>query len=139
MKAITIQEPFATLIVRGYFDPVLGIVRRKDVENRRWPTRYRGPLAIHAGKGTDYLDDFDLEFFGLKAADMAFGQVIGIVEMYDCLPLARCHDSQWAEGPWCHCYRNPRPVGPVPCKGALGLWDVPEDVLAAIQGRPVLA
>lgn len=41
MKALTISQPYASLIARG----------EKFVENRRWPTPYRGPLAIHAGKG----------------------------------------------------------------------------------------
>jgi hypothetical protein len=133
VKAITIQQPWAHLIVHGYFDPQTGDVRRKDVENRCWPCSHRGPLAIHAGKGLDYLHA--AEGYGLNVADMRFGAIVGIVEMYDCLPLAQCHDSQWAEGPWCHLYRKPRPVGPVPCKGMLGLWAVPADVLAAIQGR----
>jgi len=39
MRAITIWQPYATRIAEG----------RKTVENRVWLTRYRGPLAIHAG------------------------------------------------------------------------------------------
>lgn len=140
MKAITIQQPWAHLIIHGYFYPQTGSVRRKDVENRDWRSKYRGPLLIHAGKGTDYLDDDDLEMYGLKVSDLAFGKVIGIVEMFDCLGLRDCPDSQWAGGAaFCHLYRNPRPIDPIPWKGALGLWDVPEELLAMIQGRPVLA
>jgi len=45
MKALTISQPFASLIASG----------SKFVENRTWPTSYRGPLAIHAGKGTQYM------------------------------------------------------------------------------------
>lgn len=29
----------------------------KRVENREWPTSYRGPLLIHAGKSREWLDD----------------------------------------------------------------------------------
>ena len=46
MKAITISQPWAHLIVRG----------EKRVENRTWPTEHRGPLAIHAGKSLAELD-----------------------------------------------------------------------------------
>ena len=39
MKALTIKEPWATLIIDGY----------KKYEFRSWKTNYRGKLLIHAG------------------------------------------------------------------------------------------
>ncbi len=42
MKAITIRQPWASLVALGV----------KTVETRSWHTRYRGPLAIHAGLQT---------------------------------------------------------------------------------------
>src|SRR5216683_3431530 len=50
MKALSIQQPFAWLIVNGY----------KDIENRTWNTNYKGFVLIHAGKqvdGTFFADD----------------------------------------------------------------------------------
>ena len=41
MKAISIMQPWATLIAEGH----------KRIETRNWTTYYRGPLAIHASKG----------------------------------------------------------------------------------------
>jgi len=38
MKALSIQNPYAYFVASGL----------KDVENRRWQTRYRGKLVIHA-------------------------------------------------------------------------------------------
>jgi activating signal cointegrator 1 len=43
MKAITIIQPWATLIALG----------EKKFETRSWATKHRGPLAIHAGKKID--------------------------------------------------------------------------------------
>ncbi len=43
MKVITIKQPWATLIVKGY----------KEYEFRTWKTKYRGEILIHAGKGID--------------------------------------------------------------------------------------
>jgi hypothetical protein len=43
MKSITIIQPWATLIALG----------EKKYETRGWPTKHRGPLAIHAGKKID--------------------------------------------------------------------------------------
>ncbi len=40
MKAITLWQPWATLVAIG----------AKRFETRSWSTHYRGPLAIHAAK-----------------------------------------------------------------------------------------
>ena len=40
MKAITIWQPWASLLVSG----------QKKYETRSWATSYRGPIAIHAAK-----------------------------------------------------------------------------------------
>lgn len=39
MKALTIRQPWASLIAVG----------AKSIETRSWPTKYRGELLIHAG------------------------------------------------------------------------------------------
>lgn len=39
LRAITLHQPWATLVALGV----------KSIETRSWSTRYRGPLAIHAG------------------------------------------------------------------------------------------
>lgn len=41
MRAITLTQPYATLVAIG----------AKRIETRGWATSYRGPIAIHAGKG----------------------------------------------------------------------------------------
>lgn len=40
MKTITLHQPWASLVALGV----------KTIETRSWPTKHRGPLAIHAGK-----------------------------------------------------------------------------------------
>lgn len=45
MKALTVQQPYASLIASG----------EKWIENRSWHTNYRGPLAIHAAKSSKYI------------------------------------------------------------------------------------
>ena len=53
MKALSIRQPWAWLIANGY----------KDIENRSWPTGYRGQFLIHAAKGmtrAEYEDGADL-------------------------------------------------------------------------------
>lgn len=43
MKVITIKQPWATLIAKGY----------KKYEFRSWNTKYRGEILIHAGASVD--------------------------------------------------------------------------------------
>ena len=40
MKALSLTQPMAWAIFHG-----------KDVENRTWPTKFRGKVYIHASKG----------------------------------------------------------------------------------------
>lgn len=47
MKALTLTQPWATLVAIG----------AKRIETRSWNTNYRGPLAIHAAAGK-YVDDY---------------------------------------------------------------------------------
>lgn len=132
MKAITISQPYASLIASG----------EKWIENRTWSTSYRGQIAIHAGKGTQYLTRSEL-------AGVPHGCVIAIAELTACVSLAEvqkfCADRPYfasggckksgrtwqaillhehAEGPICWVLRDVRKLEfPVPCKGAQGLWE----------------
>lgn len=47
MKALSVKQPYATLICAGV----------KDIENRAWSTDYRGRVLIHASTWTISLDD----------------------------------------------------------------------------------
>ena len=72
MKALTIKQPWASLIVNKY----------KMYEFRSWKTNYRGKILIHAGLSTDkkYLDSF--EKYNLKYIN---GAIIGEAEVVDCI------------------------------------------------------
>lgn len=132
MKAITIGQPHAWAVIFG----------DKPYENRSWFLHYRGPLLIHAGKSREWLDDLAEYRDTPPIRDLAFGAIIGIVDAVDCLrpwdtPATKnglLHPT--ATGPWCHAYSGPVPLDePVPCKGQLGLWEVPQDVLEKVMAR----
>lgn len=116
IRCLTVQQPWAWAIIHG----------QKRCENRAWPTKYRGPLLIHAGKSRDAVDEYNTDHVGLDDDDkLAFGAIIGIVDLVDCVELANVgpeHDD-YATGPWCWILANPRPVEVTACKGALGLWE----------------
>lgn len=142
MKALTICQPYAHLIC---------VTRSKRVENRTWPTRYRGPILIHAGKSRAWLDvDVDretgVEFdrsHEVALSEMAFGAVVGAAILIDCLHIdtirAGQHDKRlpWLRGhehtggPWCWLLGQRRAFpSPVAFQGSQGLFDIPESIVA---------
>lgn len=125
MKALTVCQPYAELLIAGL----------KPVENRKWRTAFRGRLWIHAGKSKDWLDDEELHPSELAVMrPLVFGAIIGAVDIVDCCSVDKLslelQQSHHANGPFCLVAQNPRRLEqPVPCRGALALWDVPADVV----------
>ena len=72
MKAITIKQPYASLIAAGI----------KTYEFRTWKTKYRGELLIHAGKG---VDKKAMEKFKKYNLDYPSGCIIAKVNLVDCV------------------------------------------------------
>jgi len=127
MKALTICQPYAELIACG----------EKLVENRTWPTAYRGPLLIHAGKSRAWMDEDD-EDEKRRYADVPFGAVVAVADLIDCVRVERLpthlRDHPHAHGPWCWVLATVRRVpSPISCRGAQGLWVPDADILAAVR------
>ena len=120
MRAITIRQPWAELIVRG----------EKDVENRSWRTKHRGPLLIHAGAQA-YRESFAEHGVPDDAERSA---IIGVVEVVDC---KQERTSTWhEEGSWgWYLARAKRFRKPIPMKGRRGLFEVPDRKVAAQLGQ----
>ena len=79
MKAITIKQPWATLIAVG----------EKKFETRSWKTAHRGQLAIHAGKSIDKdaYEEFEdvLKRHGYNSIkDLPTGVVLATVDLIEC-------------------------------------------------------
>ena len=103
------------------------------MENRSWPTRYRGPLVIHASRSRRYLaGDYAGLLPGLPPVEqLDFGALVGIVEVVDCVPLAEVEGDPFAVGPWCWMLRAPRAIRPVPYRGQVSFFDVPARLVRA--------
>ena len=93
MRAISVRQPWAALIVLGI----------KDVENRGWRTRYRGPVLIHASAGRSQLSLSDIaRDYGVAVGDelaqlsALMGGIIGEADIVDCVNASA---SQWFDGP----------------------------------------
>lgn len=126
MKALSIRQPWAWLIVNGH----------KPVENRTWESLYRGPILIHAGQAMTRADYEACWFF--IAGDMRITHVTnllpqpedlprgGIVGRADLTGCVREHASPWFCGPFGFELANVRPLPFAPLKGALGLFNTEE-------------
>lgn len=97
MKAISIKQPWASLIAHGI----------KDIENRTWkcPKNYIGQrVLIHASKKYAGWKELPLNFIqrdmskGFSFDNLPKGAIIGSVVIADCV---QNHPSVWAEkGCW---------------------------------------
>lgn len=119
MKVITIKQPWAWLILHGF----------KDMENRTWYTRHRGPLAIHASARLEQAQ-FDAardiaEPLGIEIPDeIETGAILGTVELTKCVTN---YQSPWAFGPYHFILKNPELLAkPIPARGQLWIWDGPD-------------
>lgn len=84
MKALSIKQPWAQLIIMG----------AKDVENRSQRTSFRGRFAVHVSLKRASYEDVDVEAIPpdlrepVKWAwerNASAGRVIGTVELIDCI------------------------------------------------------
>lgn len=126
MKVLTIKQPWAGLI----------LAHGKDIENRNWPTKLRGRIAIHSSARIDPGDLWDahclldhplLEHLA-RAGVRQFhgpgfqpGHILGTVEIVDCVTAS---ESPWFFGPYGFVLRDPVLFKePIPAKGKLGFWE----------------
>jgi hypothetical protein len=165
MKALTLTQPFATLVAIG----------AKHFETRSWSTDYRGPLAIHAAKGltpvggaAGLVQFYWREPFRQALAGAGFsaeldhelprGAVVAVCDLVYCLPTGEVREDLTAnaladiEGetelafgdfsPGRYAWRlaNVRMLDKtIACKGALGLWDVGAELAGLIDSALVVA
>ena len=155
MKALSIKQPWASLIVYGI--PVLEPVPYEDgkgtslqntnkvifknIENRAWPVPkcFSVPqrIYIHTAKRDD---DFDSSFKWLcNLLDGAYGFIllhyskqiprgalIGEVDVIDCVDKT---NNPWFIGPYGFVLANPKPYeNPMPCRGKLGFFEPDIDI-----------
>lgn len=123
MKALTIKQPWASLIVNGY----------KEYEFRSWKINYRGKILIHAGMR---LEKAIAESYKEYNLNYTMGAIIGEAELVDCILVDDCFNKKLNKA-------NPLVYGrsdhvgvyawklanikkykePIFIKGKLGLWN----------------
>lgn len=127
MIALSVRQPWAWLIVNGF----------KDIENRDWPTNFRGQFLVHAGKKLT-VADYDAAMLFIEAfvdpallakvppmAELPLGGVVGAAVLVDCV---QAHPSPWFTGAGSggHGFVIDRamPIPFMPWKGRLGFFNI---------------
>lgn len=138
MTAITIHQPWATLIALG----------EKRFETRSWATKYRGPIAIHAAKKVDLKICLEEPFrsilarHGYTADNLPTGAVVAICQLQECHKVIEDYGSSalvgedltrimrpeydfgWYEiGRYAWELTDIKQIDPVSAKGQQGLWN----------------
>ena len=125
MKALTLKNPWASLVINGY----------KEYEFRTWKTNYRGKILIHAGLS---LENDQVNKFKNYNLSYIKGAIIGEAILKDCILVDEKFNKELY-------FKNPLVYGnnhignyawklikikkypePIYIKGKLGLWNYEE-------------
>lgn len=129
IKILSVRQPYAWLIINGL----------KDIENRDWTTRYRGPLLIHASKQfessvmEEILSRLDVDERLRFPTDRSAFQCGGIVGIVDVVDVVTGSKSKWFEGAYGWCLEHARPLPFIPLRGSLGLFNIPPEIAERVQ------
>ena len=146
-------QPWATLVAIG----------ANVIETRDWPTKYRGPVAIHAAKGFPpdaralcRTEPFRAALAAggyVSADDLPRGAIVAVVVLQALLacgpstvreirarsrrgelPPHEADFGDFSDGRYGFVLDDVRRVDPpVPARGMLGLWEVPEETQEQIN------
>jgi hypothetical protein len=140
VKGFSLIEPWASLVVLG----------KKRVETRSWrmPDWAKGlRVAIHASKSREAIEDGTAsELFDIAELEVPdkwnLGAIIGTVELVRCEPTETIRETlygmeldfgNYISGRFAWVMDQPHQITkPVPCRGMLGLWEVPKDIEAQL-------
>ena len=134
MLAISLKQPWAWLMTIG----------PKRIENRKWATRYRGPILVHASLRWDRVN---FPLYGPHSDQFHFPQIVdeatrlsmprlvsdyltgGIVGMFTITDCVSQSNDPWFFGPKGFVVKDARPLPFVRFPGKLNLFPVPDEIV----------
>jgi len=133
LKGLTLWQPWASLVGRG-----------KHHETRSWSTRYRGPVAIHAGLRKPVVNELpqqaskviDSILGHAWPSEVPLGVILAVARLTDCTRADKLKTNpvdqllgDYSNGRWAwelsEIFILPEPV---PFRGSQGLWNVPDEI-----------
>ena len=135
MKAISVRQPWAELIIRG----------KKKVEIRKLKTNYRGDLLIHAGSIRGNLEFVKANIDPKLKSEYKDRVMIGIVNLIDIIKITEnlwglLRNKHLIPGAWLpedHIYawilEQPKRITPIHYVGLPAIFRVNEQVIQKIR------
>jgi hypothetical protein len=127
MKALSLSRPWDHLVLHEPF---------KGIENRTWPTKFRGRIYVHRAKSWDEqgfrwlwerrsllgIDGNTWSWMEQMRFDFPGGEIVGEIDIIDCVTKS---GSPWFFGPYGFVLANPKAYEkPIPYRGMMGLFEV---------------
>ena len=128
MKALSLTEPYATLIKDG----------KKKIETRSWKTNYRGKLYIHSSSTKipkEYKNNVELMSL-VDINKLNYGNIICSCELVDCVEMTdkfiekikqnknEYISGVYAKGRYAWILKDIKILDkPIKAKGHLGIWN----------------
>ncbi len=117
MKALSLKQPYAELIVQG----------RKKIELRKWNTHFRGKFLIHASKIPDQEAMNKFGFDSLPTGCIVGKAILVDVKNYrtkeEHAKDKHLHLASEAWGDYGFVLEGAERIEPIKCKGALNFWE----------------
>lgn len=123
MKALSVRQPWAWLIVNGF----------KDIENRSWNTKHRGPVLIHASSKRPTVAEVQIArailrqthgnaaaTFMPSADNFSLGGFVGVATITG---TCQSSSSPWFFGPVGYQLKDAKPVRFYPFRGRLSFFE----------------
>jgi predicted transcriptional regulator len=117
MKALSLKQPFAELILQG----------RKKIELRKWNTNFRGEFLIHSSKNPD---EESMKRFGFN--ELPLGFILGKAKLTDVKHYANeeefnkdkeLHLASKNWGDFGFVLKDAERIEPIPARGQLNFWE----------------
>jgi len=118
MRALSLKQPFAELIVSG----------KKTIELRKWNTNFRGEFLIHASK---IPDKKAMKKFGFEKLPLGF--IVGKAKLVDVKKYNNKgehkedkskHLADFSWGKFGFILKNQKRTKLIPAKGKLNFWTI---------------
>ncbi|OGJ12950.1 hypothetical protein A3K82_01640 [Candidatus Pacearchaeota archaeon RBG_19FT_COMBO_34_9] len=117
MKALSLKQPFAELILQG----------KKKIELRKWNTGFRGEFLIHASK---IPNEKAMKEFGFDKLPCGFivgkANLVSVKKYKNEEEHRKDKDKHLASSLWGDygfILENAERISPIPARGSLGFWD----------------
>lgn len=141
--ALSLRQPWAWVVVHG----------GKNIENRKWPTKFRGPFLVHAAKGmtrdeyedaVDFAHDVDPTIIVPEPKVLDRGGIVGVASVVGCIApccsqppslfsTVSCKHPWHMPGQFGFLLADVAPLPFTPCRGMLGFFRVDDAVVAELE------